>query len=110
VYALGVIYLQLITGREAMGLAYTVSDALVEGTFDELLDASVTGWPVQEARAFAEIAVKCCEMRRKDRPDLESVVLPELIRLHKLVTSEDSSPSADQVHQRPASEKVKLII
>jgi serine/threonine protein kinase len=109
VYALGVIYLQLITGREAMGLAYTVSDALEEGTFDELLDASVTGWPVQEAREFAELAVKCCEMRRKDRPDLESVVLPELIRLHRLVTSEDSSPSTDQVHQRSASEKVKLI-
>ncbi|XP_062224055.1 U-box domain-containing protein 35-like [Phragmites australis] len=107
VYALGVIYLQMITARDAMGLAYTVSDALEEGTFAQLLDSNVTGWPVQEAREFAELALKCCEMRRRDRPDLETVVLPELIRLHALVTpstSEDSSSTA-QVHQRSASEK-----
>ncbi|TVU33440.1 hypothetical protein EJB05_25257, partial [Eragrostis curvula] len=80
-----------------------------EGTFEELLDSNVTGWPVQEAREFAELALKCCEMRRRDRPDLESEVFPELVRLHKIVTlsSEGSSPhpSMDQIHQRSASEK-----
>ncbi|KAK3152155.1 hypothetical protein QOZ80_2BG0155160 [Eleusine coracana subsp. coracana] len=107
VYALGVIYLQMITGKDAMGLAYTVSDALEEGTFAELLDGNVTGWPEQEARELAELALKCCEMRRKDRPDLESVVLPELIRLYKVVTSSsgDSSPPSMDHHQRSASEK-----
>ncbi|KAL6888674.1 hypothetical protein ACP4OV_009700 [Aristida adscensionis] len=112
VYALGVIYLQMITGRDAMGLAYTVSDALEEGTFAELLDGNVTGWPVQEARDFAEVALKCCEMRRRDRPDLETVVLPELARLLALVTTSSSSDSfssaashLDQVPQRSASEK-----
>ncbi|GJM90221.1 hypothetical protein PR202_ga06479 [Eleusine coracana subsp. coracana] len=107
VYALGVIYLQMITGKDAMGLAYTVSDALEEGTFAELLDRNVTGWPEKEARELAELALKCCEMRRKDRPDLESVVLPELIRLYKLVTSSsgDSSPPSMDHHQRSASEK-----
>nr|XP_034581942.1 U-box domain-containing protein 52-like isoform X2 [Setaria viridis]TKW37976.1 hypothetical protein SEVIR_1G085000v2 [Setaria viridis] len=106
VYALGVIYLQMVTGREPMGLAYTVSDALEGGTFAEVLDGNVAGWPVQEARAFAELALKCCEMRRRDRPDLETVVMPELIRLHRLVSpSEYPSPSMDQLHHRSASEK-----
>jgi len=106
VYALGVIYLQMVTAREPMGLAYTVSDALEEGTFADVLDHKVTGWPVQEARALAELALKCCEMRRRDRPDLETVVMPELIRLHRLVSpSEYPPPSMDQAHHRSSSEK-----
>lgn len=110
VYALGVIYLQMVTGREPMGLAYTVSDALEGGTFADVLDSNVAGWPVQEAQAFAELALKCCEMRRRDRPDLETVVMPELIRLHRLVSpSEYPSPSTDQLHHRSTSEKVELI-
>ncbi|KAG8069774.1 hypothetical protein GUJ93_ZPchr0006g44860 [Zizania palustris] len=98
VYALGIIYLQMITAKDAMGLAYMVSDALEEGTFEELLDPNVTGWPVQEAHKLAEIALKCCELRHRDRPDLESVVLPELIRLHALIASPEVSSSIEQGH------------
>ncbi|KAM0861005.1 hypothetical protein ACQ4PT_046163 [Festuca glaucescens] len=105
VYALGIIYLQIITAKDAMGLAYAVSDALEEGTFHEVLDPKVTDWPVEEAKKFAELALKCCELRRRDRPDLESVVLPELIRLHALAVPSDD-PSMGQPHHRPsASEK-----
>lgn len=107
VYALGIIYLQMITAKDAMGLAYMVSDALEEGTFEGLLDPNVTGWPVQEAQKFAELSLKCCELRHRDRPDLESVVLPELIRLHTLVASSGDHSSIDQGHQRSVSDKVK---
>ncbi|VAI43883.1 unnamed protein product [Triticum turgidum subsp. durum] len=106
VYALGIIYLQMITAKDAMGLAYAVSDALEEGTFEDLLDSRVTGWPVEEAKRFAELALKCCELRHRDRPDLESVVLPELVRLHALSVPSEH-PSMDQSHQRSASDKVK---
>ncbi|XP_040377036.1 U-box domain-containing protein 52-like [Oryza brachyantha] len=105
VYALGIIYLQMITAKDAMGLAYMVSDALEEGTFEGLLDPNVKGWPVQEAQKFAELALKCCELRHRDRPDLESVVLPELIRLHALVAPSESSSSIEQGHQRSVSDK-----
>uniref|UniRef100_A0A0E0N9Z1 Protein kinase domain-containing protein n=1 Tax=Oryza rufipogon TaxID=4529 RepID=A0A0E0N9Z1_ORYRU len=105
VYALGIIYLQMITAKDAMGLAYMVSDALEEGTFEGLLDPNVTGWPVQEAQKFAELSLKCCELRHRDRPDLESVVLPELIRLHTLVASSGNHSSIDQGHQRSVSDK-----
>ncbi|KAF0935661.1 hypothetical protein E2562_035108 [Oryza meyeriana var. granulata] len=105
VYALGIIYLQMITAKDAMGLAYMVSDALEEGTFEELLDPNVTCWPVKEAQKFAELALKCCELRHRDRPDLESVVLPELIRLHAFVASSEDHSSIEQGHQRSASDK-----
>ncbi|CAM0946858.1 unnamed protein product [Alopecurus aequalis] len=101
VYALGIIYLQIITAKDAMGLAYAVSDALEEGTFHELLDPKVASWPVEVAKQFAELALKCCELRRRDRPNLESVVLPELV--HMLALSED--PSMGQPHHRSASDR-----
>ncbi|KAJ3696220.1 hypothetical protein LUZ60_001597 [Juncus effusus] len=81
VYALGIIFLQLITGRAPMGLAHNVSNAIEEGKLSEFLDPNVTDWPMEETTRFAELALRCSELRRKDRPDLGSVVLPELRRL-----------------------------
>jgi len=44
----------------------------------------VTDWPVEEARVFAQLALKCAELRKKDRPDLGKEILPELHRLRSL--------------------------
>ncbi|RLN22123.1 serine threonine kinase 1 [Panicum miliaceum] len=41
-------------------------------------------WPLDEAQCLAEMALRCCELRRMDRADLGSVVLPELNRLRAL--------------------------
>uniref|UniRef100_A0ACD5ZB14 Uncharacterized protein n=2 Tax=Avena sativa TaxID=4498 RepID=A0ACD5ZB14_AVESA len=84
VYSLGVMLLQIITARPPMGLAHHVSRALDHGTLADLLDPAVHDWPIEEARRFAEISVRCCELRRKDRPDLATGVLPELDRLRAL--------------------------
>ncbi|RLM79999.1 U-box domain-containing protein 35-like [Panicum miliaceum] len=54
------------------------------GTFADLLDPAVHDWPMEEAHRFAEVSLRCCELRRKDRPDLATVVLPELNRLRAL--------------------------
>ncbi|XP_052300405.1 U-box domain-containing protein 52-like [Citrus sinensis] len=83
-YSLGVVLLQLITARPAMGLSHQVEQAIRNGTFSELLDPTVTGWPVEAALSIAKLALQCCELRKRDRPDLVSVVLPELIRLRDL--------------------------
>ncbi|KAE8677921.1 transcription factor MYB1R1-like isoform X1 [Hibiscus syriacus] len=56
-------------------------EAIEEGTFDQMLDPTIHDWPVQDALSFAKIALSCAELRRKDRPDLGKVVLPELNRL-----------------------------
>jgi len=80
-YALGILLLQLLTAKSPEGLAYPVERAIEKGTFSEILDQTVTDWPVEEAQKLAELALKCSELRRKDRPDLGKVVLPELQRL-----------------------------
>ena len=49
-----------------------------------MLDPNVTDWPLEETLSYARLALKCCEMRKRDRPDLSSVILPELNRLRNL--------------------------
>ncbi|XP_037459830.1 U-box domain-containing protein 52-like [Triticum dicoccoides] len=84
VYSLGVMLLQIITAKPPMGLTHHIGRALERGTLGELLDPAVPDWPVEEAQCLAEMALRCCELRRKDRPDLGNVVLPELNRLRAL--------------------------
>ncbi|KAM7493461.1 hypothetical protein LguiB_028070 [Lonicera macranthoides] len=82
-YSLGILLLQIITARPPMGLTHHVGTAIERGTFSDLLDPAVADWPVEEALSFAKLALNCVELRKKDRPDLGSVVLPELNRLRK---------------------------
>ncbi|EXB29692.1 U-box domain-containing protein 51 [Morus notabilis] len=89
VYSLGVMLLQIITSKPPIGLSYQVEEAIEQGTFAEILDPTVLDWPVEEALCFAKLALQCCEMRKRDRPDLGSVVLPELNRLTNLGMVED---------------------
>ncbi|KAK4754942.1 hypothetical protein SAY87_008699 [Trapa incisa] len=84
IYSLGVMLLQIITAKPPMGLAHLVERPIERGTFTEVLDSAVADWPVEEALRYAKVAIKCAEMRRKDRPDLGNVVLPELNRLREL--------------------------
>ena len=83
VYSLGIMLLQLITAKPPMGLAHQVACSIEKGTFQEFLDPAVTDWPVEQALIFAKLALQCAELRRKDRPDLCSVVLPELNNLRE---------------------------
>jgi hypothetical protein len=84
VYSLGVMLLQIITAKPPMGLAHHVGRALERGALQDMLDPAVPDWPIEEAQCLAEMAIRCCELRRKDRPDLGGVVLPELNRLRSL--------------------------
>ncbi|KAK1258545.1 U-box domain-containing protein 52 [Acorus gramineus] len=84
IYSLGILLLQLITAKPPMGLTHHVERAIERGTFADMLDHTVTEWPVEEAFRYAKMALKCSELRRKDRPDLGGVILPELNRLRNL--------------------------
>ncbi|KOM44418.1 hypothetical protein LR48_Vigan05g202300 [Vigna angularis] len=84
IYSLGVVLLQIITGKPPMGVAHFVQEGIEKGTFSEVLDPNVMDWPVEDTLSFAKLALKCCEMRKRDRPDLASVILPELSRLTNL--------------------------
>ncbi|XP_047327215.1 U-box domain-containing protein 35-like [Impatiens glandulifera] len=84
IYSLGVVLLQIITARPPMGLTHHVEKALQNGKMHELLDPSVLDWPIEEATNFARLSLKCSALKRKDRPDLAKVILPELTRLSQL--------------------------
>lgn len=81
VYSFGILLLELLTAKRPTGLAYTVEQAMEQGKFKDMLDPAVPNWPVEEALSLAKIALKCAQLRRKDRPDLGKEVLPELHRL-----------------------------
>nr|CAB3446120.1 unnamed protein product [Digitaria exilis] len=84
IYSFGIMLLQIITARSPMGLTHHVENAIERGAFQEILDPTVTDWPVEEALEFAKLALRCAELRKKDRPDLGSEILPELNRLRNL--------------------------
>ncbi|XP_060173637.1 U-box domain-containing protein 35-like isoform X1 [Lycium barbarum] len=91
IYSLGVMLLQIITARPPMGLTHHVERAIEKGKFAELLDPTVPNWPVEEALTIAKLSLKCAELRKKDRPDLSSVIVPELNKLREFGMS--SMPS-----------------
>ncbi|CAA0814959.1 Protein kinase protein with adenine nucleotide alpha hydrolases-like domain [Striga hermonthica] len=88
IYSLGIIFLQILTGKSPMGLTHHIDRAIKRGAFREMLDPHVPDWPLEEALLLARLALQCAELRRKDRPDLGKVVLPQLNKLREL--AEDS--------------------
>lgn len=95
VYALGIMLLQLITAKPAMGLTHCVHSAIDNGHFSQVLDPVVQDWPLEETLSLAKLALKCSKLRRKDRPELQLGVVPELNRLRKL--AEESNQTTSQV-------------
>lgn len=94
IYSFGMLLLQIITARPPMGLAHHVMKAIEKGRFAEILDQTVTDWPIEETLAFANLALKCCELRKKDRPELGLVIVPELKRLKDF--GKNSAPDVSQ--------------
>ncbi|MCL7027390.1 hypothetical protein MKW94_001051 [Papaver nudicaule] len=91
IYSLGIMLLQVITAKPPMGLTHRVEQSIEKGTFADMLDPAVTDWPMDAALCYANLAIKCAELRRKDRPDLATVILPELQRLRSL--ADDCEPT-----------------
>ncbi|GER34640.1 protein kinase family protein [Striga asiatica] len=81
VYSFGVLLLQILTTRPAMGLSHHVETVIKSCQFVDVLDRTIVDWPVDGALSLAKLALKHCELSRRDRPDLVSVILTELERL-----------------------------
>ncbi|GMY36344.1 U-box domain-containing protein 34 isoform X1 [Fagus crenata] len=86
-YAFGIIILQLLTAFHPSGLTLTVEKAITNGSLSQILDKSVTDWPLAETEELARIALKCSKLRCRDRPDLETDVLPVLKRLNEVANA-----------------------
>ncbi|KAJ9179367.1 hypothetical protein P3X46_011163 [Hevea brasiliensis] len=112
-YSFGVVLLQLLIAKPPMGLSYHVQDAINNGTFPDMLDKSLTNWLIKEALLLANIAVKCWELRKKDRPDLASDVLPGLKRLRDFALGHEfvAKCNEDVEHETviPLSSPIDLI-
>ncbi|KAL6963423.1 hypothetical protein U1Q18_043739 [Sarracenia purpurea var. burkii] len=74
VYSFGVILLRLLTGRSALGITKEVEYALDKGNLKDLLDPIAGDWPFVQAKQLAHLAMGCCEMNRRSRPELASDV------------------------------------
>lgn len=102
IYSLGVILLQIVTAKPPMGLSHHVAEAIEKDKFSEMLDPAVENWPVEEALSLAKLGLKCCELRKRDRPDLNTVIMPELNRLRDFGMVGEASCSNNRVVQQHA--------
>ncbi|CAH8381342.1 unnamed protein product [Eruca vesicaria subsp. sativa] len=85
-YSFGVVLLQIITAMPAMGLSHRVEKALEKKRLREVLDPKISDWPEEETQVLAQLALQCCELRKRDRPDLATVLLPALSKLREIAT------------------------
>ncbi|KAK4480627.1 hypothetical protein RD792_013705 [Penstemon davidsonii] len=75
VYAYGIVVLQLLTGKSAMGISRIVEIAMINDRLMEVLDYEAGSWPIEETKRLAYMALRCTELRRRDRPGLVDEVL-----------------------------------
>nr|BAD46228.1 putative serine/threonine protein kinase [Oryza sativa Japonica Group] len=74
VYSFGIILLRLLTGRSGFGLLKDVQRAVAKGCLQAILDSSAGDWPLMHAEQLSRVGLRCCEIRRKNRPDLQTEV------------------------------------
>uniref|UniRef100_A0A6N2KCD2 Uncharacterized protein n=1 Tax=Salix viminalis TaxID=40686 RepID=A0A6N2KCD2_SALVM len=74
VYSFGIILLQILTGSSSLDILKEVKCAIEKDNFKALLDCSGGNWPFEEAEQLANLALRCCEKNRHDRPDLELIL------------------------------------
>jgi len=87
-YALGIMILQLLTAKPPMAITDAVETAIENNSFQQILDKNAGDWPPDEALQLAILGLKCAEFRRRDRPELEKDILPELERFKALADAQ----------------------
>lgn len=96
-YSFGVVLLQIITAMPAMGLSHRVEKAIEKKRFREVLDPKISDWPEEETLVLAQLALQCCELRKKDRPDLASILLPALSKLREFATEDHEVRNSNRI-------------
>lgn len=96
VYAFGMVVLQLLTAKPPIALAHLVEKAIENDSLSDLLDEYAGQWPIEETKELAVLALRCTELRAKDRPDLKDEVLPALDKLKRIGDKAQDLASAFQ--------------
>ncbi|KAJ0966667.1 hypothetical protein J5N97_023584 [Dioscorea zingiberensis] len=89
-YSFGVILLRLLTRRPPLGIVREVQEAIEKGCLHEILDPLAGDWPFVQAKQLAQLGLRCCEISRKNRPDLGKEVWKVLEPLAKAVSNTGS--------------------
>ncbi|XP_057533566.1 U-box domain-containing protein 33-like [Amaranthus tricolor] len=79
IYSFGILLLCLLTGKSALGISKEVKYAVDNGDLNALLDPSAGNWPFVQAEQLAQLALRCCDMNQRNRPDLESDIWRVLV-------------------------------
>ncbi|XP_052202220.1 U-box domain-containing protein 33-like isoform X5 [Diospyros lotus] len=87
VYSFGVILLRVLTGRPAAGVVKDVKCALERENLNTVLELTAGDWPLEQAKTLACLALRCCDNKKKNRPDLVSQVGSTIELLDKSCTS-----------------------
>ncbi|KAL9265337.1 U-box domain-containing protein [Drosera capensis] len=86
VYSLGVVILQLLTGKPPEGLAADIRRAVLFGNLASVIDHSAGDWPTSVVGKLVRLGLRFCEPNSRDQPELTPAVVWELQQLH---TSEE---------------------
>eukprot|EP00253_Pinus_taeda_P014362 PITA_14362 len=92
----------VLTGKPPMAITEVVETAIESRSLEQILDENAGDWPLNEALELAKLGLKCAEFRRRDRPDLEKDVLPELERLKALAEAQ-SRQNREEIDVMPPS-------
>ncbi|KAK8979925.1 hypothetical protein V6N11_066124 [Hibiscus sabdariffa] len=103
VYSFGIILLRLLTGRQAFGIIKEVQYALDNGNLKQLLDPLAGDWPFVQAEQLANLALRCCEMNRRCRPDLSTDVWRVLEPMRASCGGSSSFKLGSEEHCQPPS-------
>ncbi|XP_078166025.1 U-box domain-containing protein 70-like isoform X2 [Carex rostrata] len=80
IYSFGIIILRLLTGKSPMNIARQVQDAMRNGILLSVIDETAGTWPFEQVKDLAKIALRCAELSRSQRPDLNEVwIVVELL-------------------------------
>lgn len=95
--------MQLLTGRPAIRITKDVLYAFDAGKLKELLDPLAGDWPFKQAEQLAYLALRCCNPKQKNRPDLRSEVLTVLESMSTIYgVSSSTFLGSEENFKRPA--------
>ena len=81
VYSFGILLLRLGTCKNPRGIRQLVEEAQNKGTLEALIDSSAGPWPFRETEKLMSLGLRCSDPMRKNRPDLSTEVLKEIMSM-----------------------------
>ncbi|CAN1264687.1 U-box domain-containing protein 32 [Linum perenne] len=92
IYSLGIVLLFLLTARPVGGVVNDVKCALEKEKLETVLDHSAGDWPLDLIKPLADLALRCCNCNKSNRPKI-STVLAQLQRISASATATNSASS-----------------